>query len=322
MKNIVVSFKVDEEQRNLLKSAFEGNAEINFLKDSDKGKYNLLESADILFCWNPGKELKDVKKTSLKNLEFVQVLSAGFDHLDFSLFPANCNIASNKGAYAEPMAEHILAMILAFYKKLFENHKKLSKGEFNQRGTNRSLKDSVCGILGFGEIGKATAKLLRACGTKVYGINTSGKTNKDIEFIGTLKDLDYVLKNSDVVTISLSLNRETKDLINKDRLNLMKRDALLVNVARGGIINEKDLYNHLKANPEFSAGIDAWWTEPFTKGEFKTNYPFFELPNLLGSPHNSALVPGIILHAIKEAAINILKFIKQNEPEIIDKSVR
>jgi phosphoglycerate dehydrogenase-like enzyme len=321
MKKIIVSFKVNEEQKQLLKSTFEIAAQINFLKDFDEGKYqNLLENADILFAWNPGRELKNIKDGALKNLKFVQLLSAGYDHVDFNMFSKDCKIASNKGAYAEPMAEHTAAMILAFYKNLYENHKKLSIGEFNQRGINRSLKDSTCGILGFGEIGKATAKLFRAFGTKIYAINTSGKTEEEVEFIGTLKDLEYVLKNSDIITISLSLNSETQELINKKNLELMKKDAVLINVARGGIISEMDLYNHLKTHPEFSAGIDAWWMEPFTEGEFKTNYPFFELPNLLGSPHNSAIVPGIIFRATKKAAENILKFIEKNKAEIIDKN--
>ena len=233
MKKIVITFKVDEEQKNLINSIFQDIAKTEFLRDSGKEESDrVLKDADILLAWNPHRELKHIKKDSLHNIEFVQLLSAGFDHIDFNRFPADCKIASNKGAYAEPMAEHILAMILAIYKNLFENHKKLSSGEFNQRGVNRSLKDQTCGILGYGGIGKAAADLLKTFGTKIYAINTSGKTDDEVDFIGTLNDLKYVFTNSDIVVISLPLTKETDGLIDKTKLELMKPNAVLINVAR------------------------------------------------------------------------------------------
>lgn len=319
MKKVVITFKVDDEQKKLMNSILGNTAQTEFLKDFNKEKFdNVLKDADILFAWNPPRELKHIKKESLNNIEFVQLLSAGFDHIDFNWFPANCKIASNKGAYAKPMGEHILAMILAIYKNLFENHKKLSEGDFNQRGVNRSLSDSICGILGYGGIGKATADLLQAFGTKIYAVNTSGRTNDKVDFIGTLKDLKYLLTNSDIIVISLPLNKETDGLIDKTKLELMKPSAVLINVARGEIIVEKDLYEHLKSHPDFSAGIDAWWIEPFTAGEFRINYPLFDLPNILGSPHNSAIVPGIFLYGTKMAAKNILKFIEGEKIDIVN----
>ena len=99
----------------------------------------------------------------------------------------------------------------------------------------------------------------------------------------------------------------------------MKPDAILINVARAQIINEEALYKHLKTHPDFFAGIDVWWVEPFYDGEFKVNYPFFELPNVLGSPHNSPLVPGALMEGVRRAAENIKIYIKSGEPEHIVK---
>ena len=158
MINIVVTFKVDDQQRKLIESSMK-NVDIKYLKDYDENRYlNLLKETDVLLAWNPSWELKTIKINSLTNIKFVQLLSAGYDHIDFSMFPQECKIASNNGAYAEPMAEHILAMILSLAKKLFINHKKLSEGEFNQLSVNVSIKDSIVGILGFGGIGKKTTK--------------------------------------------------------------------------------------------------------------------------------------------------------------------
>jgi len=93
----------------------------------------------------------------------------------------------------------------------------------------------------------------------------------------------------------------------------MKADAVLVNVARGAIVKERDLYEHLRSHPEFTACIDAWWFEPFKFGKFQINYPFFELPNLIGSPHNSVLVNGIMTDGARRAAQNVLRYLNKEQ---------
>jgi len=210
------------------------------------------------------------------------------------------------------MAEHALAMILALAKKLTKYHNLLSKGVFDQlNSVTRYIHGSNLGIIGYGSIGKETAKLMQPFDVNVYAINTSGKTDDDIAFIGTLQDLDIVLKNSDILLISIPLNKETQALIGKRELELMKSDAILINVARGDIIIEKDLYEHMRTHPEFSAGIDAWWIEPFKYGKFEIHYPFFELTNFIGSPHNSSVVPNSLIDGAKQAAINVKRFINK-----------
>jgi len=89
----------------------------------------------------------------------------------------------------------------------------------------------------------------------------------------------------------------------------MQPDAILINVARGPVIDEQSLYLHLVQNPGFSAGIDTWWTEPLRGAKFKVNYPFFDLPNFLGSPHNSSITPGTMAHAVRLAAQNTADFL-------------
>ncbi len=315
MKNIVVTFEVSDKQRQFISTYSGKTAEVKYLNDfTEKEIQGILKDADVLFIWNLPKELPGYDFKAHKNLKFVQLLSAGYDHIEFGRFPVSCKIASNKGAYAEPMAEHIMAMVLALAKKLFINHKKMSLGEFNQGAANVSIKDSVFGILGFGGIGKAAAKLIRPFGSKIYAINSSGKTNEKVDFIGTFDDLKFVLGNSDIIIISLPLISRTENLIGNNELELMKADAILINVARAQIVNEEALYNHLKTHPDFFAGIDTWWIESFSDGEFRVNHPFFDLPNILGSPHNSPLVPGTMMEGIRRALDNINLFIKGEEP--------
>jgi phosphoglycerate dehydrogenase-like enzyme len=103
-------------------------------------------------------------------------------------------------------------------------------------------------------------------------------------------------------------------MIGTRELGWMREDAIFVNVARGALVQEKALYDHLVAHPRFRAGIDTWWIEPPTHGEFRTDYPFFELENVLGSPHNSNLVSGIFPYALKAAVYNVRRFLAGEPP--------
>lgn len=312
MNKIVITYKAGEQEREMYRNQFPSH-ETTFLAERKNGSTveSILANAEVLISWNPTKELESVNPSSLQGVKFIQLLSAGYDHLKFEMFPANSVIAANQGAYALPMAEHVLAMILSGEKRLRRYHERLAVGKFNQlESFTKQVTNSTLGIIGFGSIGKETARLMRPFKVKVIALNTSGKTDVDVDSCGTLKDLDYLLANSDFIVISIPLTAETEGLIGKRELGRMKDDAVLVNVARGPVIKEKDLYEHLKNHPNFFAGIDAWWVEPFKFGKFEIKYPFFDLPNLLGSPHNSALVDGIMLEGAKRAAENVARYIK------------
>ena len=309
--HLVVTYTIGEAKRALLKEIFSGKARISFLASMPSGlREQALAGADVLLTWNLPKELGRSELGLLTNVRMIQLLSAGADHVPFAWLPPDIIIASNIGAYADPMAEHVLAMTLALAKNLVREHQSLARGEFNQSRLNRRLRGSTCGILGFGGIGRATARLMRTLGAQVYAVNTSGKTEEPVEFIGTLNDLQQVLSLSDVVVVSLPLTKATRGLIGKRELEWMKPNVILINVARGDIIDEGALYAHLSIHPEFLAGIDAWWVEPFRTGVFGTNYPFFTLPNVLGSPHNSAMVPGVTDEGTLRAAENIKRFLE------------
>ena len=285
--------------------------ELTFLSDvPDAKRAQVLAEADVMLTWNIVKELKPEEFPLLATLRLLQLVTAGADHLPFRLLPAGPVIASNVGAYAPPMAEHVAAMTLSLAKRLVVNHLKMKeKGEFDQSTKNRMVRGLVCGIVGFGGIGKAVAQIMRALGLKIWALNTSGKTDEPVDFIGPTADLDHLLANADVVVLSLPLTTATRELIGKRELSLMKPEAILVNVARGAVIDPQALYEHLKNNPGFSAAIDTWWVDPATHGKFLYDYPFFDLPNFLGSPHNSPVVPGVMKAATRQAAENVLRFL-------------
>jgi len=310
-QNIVVTFNASPEQKELLLEILGSEASLTFLKEIPaEQREQSLEHANILLSWNFPREIPPQEYPRLQQVTFIQILSAGADHMPFADLPPHILVASNPGAYAAPMAEHVMAMTLALAKRLLIEHQKLKNGEFDQFTPNRMLSGLTAGILGFGGIGRATARLMRAFGMRIYALNQSGKSAEPAEFIGTLHDLEHVLRASDVVVISLPLTKATRGVIGKNELAWMKQDAILVNVARGAILDEEALYTHLKNHPAFMAGIDAWWTEPFIHGTFRMEYPFLDLPNVLGSPHNSAVVSNVLMDATRQAAENVKRFLK------------
>jgi len=313
MANVVVTFSEDDLREPILKVLGQVARVVFLTEDSPEERSRELTSADVLISWHPARELEPAEFRMISHAKMMQLLSAGADHLPFPQLPSTLTIASNPGAYAGPMAEHILAMTLAVMKNILDRHNKLKNRVFDQENVNRMLKGSTCGILGFGGIGKSTARLMRCFGVQIYAINSTGKTDESVEFIGTLKDLEYVLRHADVVVVTLPLTNSTRGLIGRRELGWMKDSAIIVNVARGDIIDEAALYEKLKAVPSFTAAIDAWWNEPLRDGEFRTNHPFLDLPNFLGSPHNSGLVAESFTNGAAWAAENVRRFLN-HEP--------
>jgi len=308
---VAVSCPADDAVIAAITGTLAGAAETCFLAGVGQSEQRaVLRQANALISLRPAEELPGTALAQAPRLRFLQLLPAGVDHVDFATIPPEVMVAANVGAYADPIAEHVMAMTLSLAKHLQVMHAALKRGEFDHQLRSATLRGAVIGILGFGGIGQATARLMRPFGARIHALNTSGRTNEPVDWIGTLRELDDLLAVADVLVIAIPLTAATRDLIGDRELGLMKTDAILVNVARGAVVEERALYEHLRHNPRFSAAIDTWWDEPPDGTGFRTHHPFFELPNLLGSPHNSENVPGVMQHAARLAAENTRRFLE------------
>jgi len=286
---LLVTFPVSERTRAVIAEALGGAAPIVYLADvAPQGREAALRGAGAVLANDTGTELTAAERQMIGAARLLQFTAAGIDWVPLLGLPPGLPIAGNGGASAEPMAEHIVALAFAAAKRLFVEHDNLKRGEFNQRSPNKMLRGGVCGILGLGGVGVATARLMRDIGMKVHGINRRGECEETLDWIGTPDRLDEMLAASDVFVVCLALTRLTEGMIGARELSLMKEDAILINVARGEIVDEAALYAHLVAHPRFCAGIDAWWVEPVRHHGFSMNFAFLDLPNVIGSPHNSA----------------------------------
>jgi glycerate dehydrogenase len=303
----VLTFHAHDEQRRELAEILAPFGGIAFLTDAGEdraGRSAMLRAAEAVIAWFPGRELSPDDVRDLSQVRLIQLVSAGADGVDFAALPRQARVAANVGAYADPMAEHVLAMALALAKRLPRNQARMAEGIFDQAETLR-VRGRTVGILGYGGIGRACARLFRPLGTHIYAINTSGRADELADRAATLADLHDMLATADLVVVTLPLTRATCGLIGARELALMKPDAILVNVARGAIVDEDALFEHLKAHPDFSAGIDTWWDEPQAGQPFHSRLPFLSLPNVIGSPHNSGIVPGMPSVFMAAAADNV-----------------
>ena len=312
---VVVTFDVHRAGREVIGETIGTTATMVYLPDVPPAeRATVLRRAAVILAQHTAKDLTPDEIPLIRDVKLLQFVTAGVDFIPLRAFPEALPIASNGGAFAEPMAEHALAMTLAAAKRLLIEHRQLAQGVFNQFTPNRMLSGRVCGIFGFGGIGVATARLMRTLGMSIHAINRRGHSPEATAWIGTPAHLDVLLPAADVLVIAAPLSHATFKCIGARELAMMQEDAIVVNLARGEIIDEGALFTHLQAHPQFTACLDAWWVEPVRHGAFRMEYPFMTLPNVIGSPHNSASVGGGWQLALRRAAENCRRALTGEQP--------
>jgi phosphoglycerate dehydrogenase-like enzyme len=299
-------------------NALAGRCHLTFLTELEGVERDrALRSADIVIAGHVRQELTAGETARLENVRFIQLLHAGTDHIPFSILPKGIPIACTRGKGAAVMSEHVMALALACSRRVVVEDRAMRAGQFNMYAHGpRVLAGGTCAILGFGGVGHAVARLCRTMGMRIHAINRSGVTSEQVDFIGTVADLEVVLRQADLIAVTMALTAATAGLLGARELAWMKEDAILVNVSRAGIINEAALYRRLVECPNFSAGLDVWWIEPLQHGEFRTGYPLLELPNVVASPHNSAQAWNCDL-GLAETLDNVIRVLDGQPPSML-----
>ncbi len=180
-------------------------------------------------------------------------------------------------------AEHTMAMMLALARNIPQADRLLRQGKWERKKLKGvELRNKVLGILGLGKIGSEVVKRASAMGMRALAYDPFVSSKKAEQMGVELCSFEKVLKEADFLTIHLPLTEETRHLIGKEQLELMKEQARIINVARGGIIEEKALYEALKAGKIAGAAIDVWENEPLKES------PLLELDCIVATPHLGA----------------------------------
>jgi len=278
-------------------------------------------TADVVVSMGFPREFPLDFREKARRVRMIQSLVAGVDHFPFERFPPSAIVCSNAGAYSVSVAEHAMALLLAAAKDVVARTEEIRRGIFNQTIENKGLAGSTALILGFGGIGSEIARRCKAFDMHVVGLARSPPSNSLVDAVGTMEDLPRYLPQADAVFLALPLTRATQGLVDRVFLTRMKEDAILVNIARGKLIVEDDLFEHLKARPRFRAALDTWWTYPDTRDGRPFHRPFQDLANLVMTPHVAPFVVGQRGRAMEAALDNVLRFLRGEKPHnIVDPS--
>ncbi|MBT3464095.1 hydroxyacid dehydrogenase [archaeon] len=222
-----------------------------------------------------------------KNLKMLSVAFTGCDHIDLNVCKENNIIVSNSSGYStNSVAELAISLMIAVLRKIVWGDKKIRELSTREGFLGTELKGKTLGVIGTGAIGLRLIEIAKAFGCKIIAYSRTKK--EGIYYVG----LNELLSKSDIVSLHLPLNKETKHLINQEKLNLMKQESIIINTARGGIIDNDALAKNLSNNLIAGAGLDSVDMEP----PLEKNYPLLFSPNTIIVPH--------IGYATKEA-INI-----------------
>jgi len=228
----------------------------------------------------------------LPSLKHIAVIATGYNNIDTEACKASDISVSNTPDYSvTSVPEHTLALILALRRHLFAYQASVRAGEWQQSpyfhaylDQTFDLKGARLGIIGGGSLGKATAALAQAIGMEVVFAERKGNQNQSQRKI---KDayipFDELIRSSDVISLHCPLSPETANIISMNELTLMKPHTLLINTARGGLVNEHDLAQALKDHRIAGAGFDVATVEPLT--EDNPLNTILDLPNFILTPH-------------------------------------
>jgi phosphoglycerate dehydrogenase-like enzyme len=279
----------------------------------------ILPSIDCLLVFSWPTQLTAERLQRMTNLRFIQSILAGVNHIPFANLDKNVIVSSNAGAYSEEVAEYAWALLLSAAKRVVELHVSLREQRWTLRRTLDEgseitvVREKILGILGFGGIGNAVCRIAKGFGMQVYAFSRKKSAVKGIRFFIGTNGLSDLLKKSDAVVLALPLTSQTARIINAERLSKMKKDAILVNIARGELVDEKSVYDHLVANPNFRYATDVWWYRE-SRESLKTDYPFLSLPNFIGTPHVSGPSGLATGRPVQLAVENTIKFLKGLKP--------
>ena len=259
--------------------------------------------------------------SNAKKLKVVARHGVGYDNVDSNFLNDNkIALAITGTANAVSVSEHVMTMMLCLTKNIYESDKLVKLNKFKDKANLPNffeLYQKKILILGFGRIGKALAKRCKAFDMEVY-IHDPFISDDEIlsrNYIPVNKEEGF--KIADYISIHLPLNSETRDLISFKQFEVFKSNLILINTARGGIVNENALFDALKNKKIFAAGLDVFEVEPPIE-----NHMLFSLQNTLLSPHNSALTLECRRRMAIESCENVFNFLtkskKLNQDNIIN----
>lgn len=242
---------------------------------------------------------------ALPALRLLSVWGTGVDHIDLQAAARHSvTVTNTPGVSAVSIAEHTLALLLAVARHIPQVDAATRRGEW-ARGQSMELRGKTCGVIGLGAIGREFARLAAAIGMRVIGWTMHAREISGVEMV----ELDEIYRASDVVSLHLRLSAQTENFLGPRQMKLLKPGAILLNTARGGLVDEGELVAALARGRLGGAGLDVFAREPLPAG-----HPLTALPNVVLTPHCAGITPEALEAGLRMAVENIWRF-AEGRPE-------
>lgn len=313
MRTILYTDQVTEDIQRLMEECLPEDFKLLFWMQMDKKQrekalplvdYLLVGGEEITADWiQKSKRLRHIQRTGV-GVNNIDIKTADLEHITVSNQPG-----INKNA----VADHAVLLTMALMRNLVNIDSDMKAGQYPNRKYRMQsfeMEGKTVGLMGFGAIGRAAASRFRAFGMKVlYYDPYRAASEVEAEFQTDYCTKNDVLRQADVVSLHIPYTEENKNYIGKEELAMMKESAFLINVSRGGLVDEDALYEALKNGQIAGAGIDTWKTEPCTES------PLFLLENVIATPHVAGGTRDTFRNQIISAYANIRMAEQQGMPK-------
>ena len=286
MKNILITEFMNEDSIAILRKNFNVKYDLNLYKDEEQIKKEISDF-EVIIVRNKTQLKKTILDNALK-LKLIGRLGVGLDNIDKKYCEKkNIHIQTAKGMNSDSVAEYVIGSSLYLIKNINFFNSETKKGLWPRSSfTSNELKDKILGLIGFGDISKKVFRLAQNFGAKVisYDPYVDAKLKKEFNVIFTT--FDEVIETSNIISIHVPLNNETKNLINSNVFDKMKQKPILINTSRGSIVNENDLINAYKNKKLSGFALDVFEKEPIDESFYKKIDDSF---NCILTPHISGV---------------------------------
>ncbi len=236
-------------------------------------------------------------------LQWIETPAVGFDQLNGTgVLDGGVAVTTVGGLFAPAVADHVFALLFAMWRRLDEFHAAQQRREWQLREV-RELQDATMAIVGLGNIGRAVARAAQAFGMRVIGTRRGSGAVEGVERVFAREELPALLAEADVVVLAVAGTPETVNLIGANELACMKRDACLINVARGIVVDEAALAAALAAGRLGGAALDVFVREPLPDES-----PLWTLPNVIVTPHVAVNTPSKLRRSLGHFAENLTHY--------------
>jgi phosphoglycerate dehydrogenase-like enzyme len=291
---------------------------------SEQELQDLLPKVDCLYVQRWPRVLDAEKVSRMSRLAFVQSDLAGVNQIPFAILKESVVVSSNAGAYSDEVGEFAWALLLAGAKKVVKFDRAMQQARItgmtsSEQGREvKVLRDKTLGIAGYGGIGRSVSAFGRAFGMKIL-VYSRSDPQENVESFQGREGLRHMLERCDALVLALPLTKLTRNIIGAPELASMKTDAILVNVARGELVDQEALYQHLRRNKDFIYATDVWWHRD-GRESFPPELPLQELENFIGTPHASGPSATVGNGPLRHSAENILRFLRGEKPvNVVDR---